>query len=210
MQVFEAALRLLSPFMPFITEELWSAVYNGKPPAKSIALTRYPQPGYRREAWDTHAQVEMQFVQELIVEIRALRKEIGVEEKAVVPAEVRAHASLQDLVEGNRDIIEKLARVNEVRFADAITAGLPKHSSPAFDVAIVYERTIDVAAERERLTKDIAKLEKNITNSERQLGNQSFLENAPAHIVEGLRKQDAENRLLLKKAREALDGLPPA
>jgi valyl-tRNA synthetase len=68
---------------------------------------------------------------------------------------------------------------------------------------------VDVAAERERLTKEIAKLEKNVVSAERQLGNESFLAKAPAHIVEGLKKQLDENRLLLKKAREALDGLPP-
>ncbi len=77
-----------------------------------------------------------------------------------------------------------------------------------FDIALDYQQQIDVPAERERLTKDIAKLEKNIANSERQLGNESFLSNAPPHIVEGLRKQDSENRLLLEKARVALAALP--
>jgi valyl-tRNA synthetase len=205
--VFEAALRLLSPFMPFITEELWHAVYDGNPPAKSIALTIYPN---SRETSDRHVTAieEMTFMQNLITEIRGLRKEIGVEEKTIVPIEVRADAVSRKIAEGNRDIVERLARVSGVRFVEQITAGLSKHSTAAFDVGILYERTIDVPAERERLTKDIAKYEKGLAAAERQLGNEAFLAKAPAHVVEGLKKQESETRLLLEKAKAALNVLP--
>jgi valyl-tRNA synthetase len=206
--VFEAALRLLSPFMPFLTEEIWHALYDGNPPAKSIALTRYPH------AADTPAAEaalkEMSLLQSLIVEVRALRKEIGVEEKAVMPIEVRIGASSQKTVKDGSVIVERLARASEVRFVDQITEGLSKHSTPEFDVAVVYERIVDVAAERERLTRDIAKYEKGLAAADRQLGNESFLQKAPASVVEGLKKQASEMRLLLEKARAALNGLPPA
>jgi valyl-tRNA synthetase len=207
--VFEASLRLLSPFMPFITEEIWQAIYNGNPPARSIALTQYPLAYYRLEAWNTYSQVEMQSLQSFIVEIRALRKEIGIEEKASTPVEIRTNASLRKIAEKNRDIIERLARANNIRFVDAISPNLTTRSTPAFDVAIVYERTIDVAAERDRLTKEIEKREKNIANADQKLGNPAFVEKAPAHIVEGLKKQRAEEQMLLEKARSALDALPP-
>jgi valyl-tRNA synthetase len=204
--VFEASLRLLSPIMPFITEELWHAVYDGNPPAKSIALTRYPVANAQSYG---QALGDMALLQSLITEIRALRKENGVEEKAVVPVEVRADANLNQIAEQNRDIIEKLARVSEVRFVEAITAGLSKHSTPAFDVAVVYEKTIDVAAERERLKKEIARLKKIIESGDRQLNNPGFLAKAPVHIVEGLKKQREEAKRLLDKARGDLDTLPP-
>ncbi len=205
-QVFECALRLLSPFMPFITEELWLAVYDGNPPAKSIALADYP---FEDEGMvDGAATTAMSLVQELITETRALRKEIGVEEKAIVPIELRTDAALRKIAEEHRDIIEKLARVAEVRFVDQISAGLSKHSTAGFDVAVIYERTVDAPAERERLTKDIAKYEKGLAAAERQLGNEGFLAKAPAHVVEGLKKQEAETRLLLEKAQAALASLP--
>jgi len=204
--VFESFLRLLSPFMPFITEEIWHALYDGNPPAKSIALTQYPTPGDGPA--DAAAQVEMGLLQGLIVEIRALRKEIGVEEKATVPIELRVHPDWGTAVERNALIVERLARVSEIRSVTEISPALAKHSTPGFDVAVIYERTIDVPAERARLTKDIEKYAKGIASAERQLGNEGFLAKAPAKVVEGLKKQESETRALLEKARAALGALP--
>ncbi len=203
--VFEASLRLLSPFMPFITEEIWHAVYDGNPPAKSIALTRYPL-GDELQVNDA-VLIDMGVLQSLITEVRALRKEIGVEEKAIVPIQVRTDAGMQIVFGENRAMVERLARVSEIHFVEQIETGLPKHSTFNFDIAVVYQRTVDVPAERDRLTKDIAKYEKGITAAERQLGNEGFLAKAPANVVEGLKKQEAETRLLLEKARAALENL---
>jgi valyl-tRNA synthetase len=72
---------------------------------------------------------------------------------------------------------------------------------------ILYKKPIDIPAEREHLTKDIAKYEKGLISAERQLGNEGFLAKAPAQVVEGLKKQEAETRLLLEKARAALQNL---
>ncbi len=204
-QVFEAALRLLSPFMPFLTEELWHAVYNSNPPAKSIALTHYPAAA---GVADSSALSAMNLVQALIVEVRALRKEVGVEEKAAVPIEVRTDEASQKIVVENRDIVERLARVNEVRFVQQITAGVSKHNTATFDVGVVYERTIDVAAERQRLAKEIARHEQAIANADRQLNNPGFMSKAPAHVIDGLKKQRESAQQLLDKAREDLKSLP--
>jgi valyl-tRNA synthetase len=205
--VFEAALRMLSPFMPFLTEEIWHALYDGNPPAKSIALTRFPLAA--PAGFDEVATEQMTLLQNLIVEVRALRKEIGVEEKATTPIELRADALTRSAAEKNTAIIERLARVSDVRFVNNITAGLSKHHAATFDVAVVYERTIDVTAERERLKRQIAEYEKVLANYEKQLGNPAFLAKAPAHVVEGMRKQEMDTRLLLEKARKTLASLPP-
>ena len=205
-QVFEASLRLMSPFMPFLTEEVWHAVYDGNPPVKSIALTSYP----KAEVTDESALQQMLLMQNLVVEIRALRKGIGVEEKASTPVEVRIDAALQAVVCENSAIVERLARVGEVKFVSEVSAGLSKHSAATFDVAVIYERTIDVPAETERLTRDIAKFEKGLAAAARQLGNEGFLAKAPVQVVEGLKKQEAETRLLLEKALAALADLPKA
>ncbi len=204
--VFEAALRMLSPFTPFLTEELWHAVYDGNPPAKSIALTRYPQPSPTLQ--DEADLTNMRLLQDFVTGIRWLRKENGVEEKATVPVELRIDASLKHVSEENHEIIERLARVSEVRMVQTISAGLKKHSAPEFDIAVIYERTIDAAAERERLKKEIARLEKGLESADRQLNNPGFIGKAPAHVVEGLKKQREETQRLLDKLRSDLDSLP--
>jgi valyl-tRNA synthetase len=214
--VFEASLRLLSPFMPFLTEEIWHTLYDAKPPKKSIALATYPA---AREIQTDPAFGDMDFVQTLVQEIRALRKEIGIDEKTSVLIEVAAPTALDimnvsdlfsRLVNQHEtvEIIKRLAKVDRLSVVKSVRQGFPRRSTVYFDVAVIYERTIDVAAERERLTKDIAKYEKGLAAAERQLGNEAFLAKAPAHVVEGLKKQEAETRLLLEKARAALEALP--
>jgi valyl-tRNA synthetase len=208
--VFEAALRLLSPFMPFLTEELWHAVYNGNPPAKSIALTRYPQAG----AFRTEPQTDMEKVQGLIVDVRALRKQTGAEEKEEVPIRIHcirsaASEKLEEVFLNNRDIIERLAKVSKIDISQMSLSGSNIRSNSDFEVQVLYEKQTDVIAERERLTKERAKVEKVIVNSERQLNNPGFTAKAPTHIVEGLRKQLGEARRLQDKIRGDLVALPP-
>jgi valyl-tRNA synthetase len=203
-QVFESALRLLSPFMPFITEEIWHAIYDGNPPAKSIALTRYPQ---GKAAIDDFSVESMLFLQNVIVAVRALRKEAGVEEKLSIPIEIRTDDVHEKVIAANRDLVERLARVSEVRFTNAISPDLAKHQTSGYEVSVVYQRTVDIPAEREKLTKEIAHLEKIIANADRQLNNPGFTAKAPPHIVEGLKKQRDEAQQLLDKVRRDLDGL---
>jgi valyl-tRNA synthetase len=202
---FESALRLLSPFMPFLTEEIWHALYNQQPPAKSIALTRYPQA--TDFPADPVAASAMKTLQDLIVTVRALRKELGVPEKESTPIQIHANNRIVALADANQDMLSRMARVASVEFASEPLSGSNARSTPDFDVAVIYERQIDIAAERERLTKDLAKYEKGLTAAERQLNNEAFTAKAPAHIIEGLRKQHAETKTLYDKTKAALDAL---
>ncbi|SNT21218.1 valyl-tRNA synthetase [Granulicella rosea] len=206
--VFEAALRLLSPFMPFITEEIWHALYQGKPPAKSIALTRYPL------AVDVYADEPsvpaMEQLQQLIVTVRGLRKEMGVPEKEAAPILIHGSAQVTEMAIANADVLAKMARVSGVSPSVEPLTGNAARSTASFDVQVIYERVIDVPAERERLTKDLAKYEKGLLAAEKQLGNEGFVARAPAHIVEGLKKQAAETRVLYDKTKAGLDALPQA
>ncbi len=204
--VFEAALRLLSPFMPFLTEEIWHALYAGAPPAKSIALTRYPQASDFPSSALTLAAMET--MQELITTIRALRKDLNVPEKEATPIHLHAGARVIALAGAHSDMLGRLARVSAVEIVDDPLSGTNARSTPSFDVAVIYERQIDIPAERERLTKDLAKFNKQIDANEARLGDPKFTEKAPAHIVEGLRKQTEELRILRDKAQGGLDALP--
>jgi valyl-tRNA synthetase len=197
--LFEAALRLLHPVMPFITEEIWQAVYDGKPPMQSIALVPYPQSNEKQI--DTATETRMAVLQDLIVSIRNVRAELKVEPKQRVPILVFApEAEIQDLFKENQSAVERLAGVEQIEFVNNSLAKLAGARSTArFDVHVIYEKKIDVAAERERLTKELEKIEKEIANGQRQLSNEGFLSKAPAKVVEGLRKRAEELRVLREK-----------
>ncbi len=205
--IFEGALRLLSPFMPFVTEELWHAFYQGQAPHKSIALGTYPQPDEKQV--DLAAETEMAILQDLIVNVRAIRADLKVESpKTRTPIRIFAEPDVRRIVEQNREAVEKLASVSDVTFADkSLAKEAGARSTARFDVSVLYEQKIDRAAERQRLEKEVAKLESEIAGAERQLANQRFLDKAPAQVVEGLRKGLQEKRVLLEKVHTALEGL---
>ena len=165
MNLFDGALRLLHPVMPFITEEIWHAMYDGQPPLKSIALAAYPAADEAQI--DLATETEMSILQDLIVSVRNLRAELKVEPKVKVPIEVFAHEpEIRRLIEQNRGAVERLGSVESLKFVESALAGSAGVRSTArFDVLVLYEKKVDVAAERERLNKDLEKIEKEIANS---------------------------------------------
>ncbi len=204
-RVFEAALRLLSPFMPFLTEEVWHALYDGAPPRRSIALAPYPSAGCSGGAAqsDQAVEIQMAILQELIAALRALRKDLGVEEKRLPAAQLSRYA----IPSGCLGFVLRLGRISEIVSVDRLAAGSNVRSAFHFDVAIVYDRAADAAAERDRLEKELARMEKEAANAGRQLANQGFLAKAPSHVVEGLRRRAGELDLLIPKTRAAFDRL---
>jgi valyl-tRNA synthetase len=205
--LFDAALRLLHPIMPFITEEIWQAMYEGKPALKSIALAPFPQSDEKQ--FDLAAEAEMAILQDLIVSIRNLRAELKVEPKVKVPIEVYAHEpEICKMIDHNRGAVERLATVEKIAFVEGSLAKVAGARSTArFDVHVLYERKIDVASECERLKKELEKFEKGIANGQRQLGNENFLAKAPQNVVEGLRQQQVELAVLKEKTVSKLKEL---
>jgi valyl-tRNA synthetase len=203
--VFESSLRMLSPFMPFITEEIWHAFYDGHPPARSIALMPYPVS--TQKEIDAKAEAEMAQLQSLIVSVRSARKDAAVPERESVPILLRTDDVA--VFEQNLATIQRLARVTTLEVVPKLPEGLAHRATPAFDVAVVYEKAVDTKAERERLSKEFSKLEKEKENSDRQLTNESFLAKAPAPVVEGIRRRNAELATLIERTRATLNSLPP-
>ena len=205
--LFDASLRLLHPVMPFITEEIWQAMYEGNPPLKSIALAAFPQADENQ--FDLGAETEMAILQDLIVSVRNLRAELKVEQKAKVPVEVFAHeGEIRKMIEQNHVAVERLANVESITFVESsLSNKAGARSTARFDVHVIYEKKIDVAAECERLKKELEKIEKELGNNQRQLGNEQFLAKAPAKVVEGLRTRGEELLVLREKAQSKLKEL---
>jgi valyl-tRNA synthetase len=205
--LFDASLRLLHPVMPFITEEIWQAIYEGNPPLKSIALAPYPQADEKQ--FDLAAETEMAILQDLIVNVRNVRAELKVEPKVKVPIELFAQEpGIRSMIEQNHGAVERLANVENISFVDgSLAKQAGARSTARFDVHVIYERKIDVAAERGRLKKELERLEKEFANNQRQLGNEQFLSKAPEKVVEGLRRREQELKGMLEKLKNQMDGL---
>jgi valyl-tRNA synthetase len=198
---------LLHPVMPFITEEIWYAIYDGNPPLKSIALAPYPQADEKQ--LDLAAETEMAILQDLIVSVRNLRAELKVDQKQRVPVQVfGSDPEIRRLVEQNQGSVKRLANIEKIEFVENSLAKMSGVRSTArFDVHVIYERKIDVAVERERLKKELEQIEKEYANGQRQLANEQFLAKAPAKVVEGIRKRAQELEILREKVKSKLDEL---
>jgi valyl-tRNA synthetase len=205
---FDAALRLLHPFMPFLTEELWQQLPQ-RAGTKSIALGRYPS---SKESWsDAEATKEYGLVQEIIQSLRTIRAEMKLDPKKKVAAEFfSSDAWARGVIETNKDGILRLAILSELA---VLSKKLPEggggaRSTAEFDVRIPYATdTMDVAAEGSRLRKEMEGLQRAIASKEGQLGNETFRSRAPEKIIKQMEEALAAQRIELQKMEQRLRSL---
>jgi valyl-tRNA synthetase len=211
--VLERALRLLHPFMPFITEELWQRVMarDGAEPATqgvSIALQPFPtaEPAWR----DEEAERQMAALQEAITNFRNIRAEMKIDLKRKVPGEIyTADAALRELARQLTPAFERLAAVSPLVLLDwppSKEGGVIRHTQH-FDVRVPLAGAVDVAAERQRLEKERERLLRQHESLTKQLANPAFLGRAPKQVVEGARRALVENAAQQKKVEETLASL---
>jgi valyl-tRNA synthetase len=203
---FETALRLLHPAMPFLTEELWQRLAKGHPNRPvSIALATYPQ--YSATNTDFVAEREIEVLQDIVTLARTLRTEMQLDPKLALEGTLYSRGDALKVGRAHTEAIQKLANVKlEFHEDGAPASGLAMRSTPLFDL-VLHVPKVQVEALRKRLQKEKEQLEKNIANSERQLGDETFLSRAPAHVVDSIRAKLAEYKAQLEKVNKALDGL---
>ena len=204
---FDAALRLLHPFMPFLTEELWHRLPQPAR-AKSIALDKYPEA--RKEWKNARAQDQFSLVQEIIVALRNIRAEMKLDPKKKIGAEFSSEdAETRSFVAANRDGILRLAILSDLKiFGERLPqSGGAVRSTSQFDVRIAYSEAVDVAAEKARLKKEIDGLQKAVASKEKQLADDTFRSRAPEKIIRGLEATLAEQLVELEKNVERLGQL---
>jgi valyl-tRNA synthetase len=198
LSVLEQALRLLHPFMPYITEELWQQLPGvGKQllhPAycqaePTIMLTGYPEP--QPAAIDEAIEMQMQALIDLITRVRNIRSEMNIKPSEPIPILIGApEGKLRSVFAANTNQISRLLRASEVSISDRLEA--PQASARAVlvggaEVAVPLEGLIDFAQERQRLTKEIEKLGAEAAKLQAQLANPQFAERAPAEKVAEVR-----------------------
>jgi valyl-tRNA synthetase len=204
---FDQALKLLHPFMPFLTEELWHRLPQPAR-AKSIALDTYPEG--RKEWKNARAQEQFSLLQEIIVALRNIRAEMKLDPKKKIGAEFSSEdAETRSFVATNRDGILRLAILSELKILGERLpqSGGAVRSTSQFDVRIAYSEAVDVAAEKARLKKEIDGLQKAVASKEKQLADETFRSRAPEKIIRGLQTTLAEQLVELEKNVERLGQL---
>lgn len=200
--ILEIALRMLHPFMPYLTEELWLKLPGAsaemlapayKNAGATIMLTAFP-PG-DESAIDAPAEAEMQSVIELIKKVRNIRSEMNIKPSDKVAVHVAANVEIQANFTANEAQIKKLARADSIVLGDSLD--VPKASAKAVlsggaEIAVPLEGLIDFDKERERLQNQIAKLDTELQRLNGQLSNANFVERAPAEKVQELRERKEE------------------
>ncbi|HKD63100.1 MAG TPA: valine--tRNA ligase [Candidatus Acidoferrales bacterium] len=201
---FDAALRLLHPIMPFLTEELWHKLPQ-RATARSIALDKFPEP---RTQWtDDDAEREMATLQEIIIAARNIRAEMKVDQKKKIAADFSsADPAIRALVQQNLDPLLRLASLSALQISSGRldSAGAALRSTAQFDLRIAYGDTIDKAAEVARLTKERDRLSKDIASKKARLADETFLSKAPTKIVDELKATLASRQIEHEKVLNCL------
>ncbi|HEU0160774.1 MAG TPA: class I tRNA ligase family protein, partial [Rhizomicrobium sp.] len=198
-------LRLLHPFMPFITEELWAR--TAETPRDTLLLVAdwpvlAPPPGA------ADAIAEMQWVIDLIKGVRSVRSEMNVPAGAKIPL-VLTGASAQSAARLARhvDVIATLARLSAAEAAPAIPSGSAQFVLGEAVVALPLGDVIDFARERVRLEKDLKKAQDEIARFDAKLGNEQFVAKAPEDVLEEQRAKRAEAAALAERLAAAIGRL---
>jgi valyl-tRNA synthetase len=208
LEVLEAALRLLHPITPFVTEELWQrvsvlAARRGASEQTSVMVQPYPQPEPARI--DPAADAELTLLKRIVDACRNLRGEMNLSPAARVPL---ALTPRDPRSEGFVPYLMALARLSAVERVDALAdvegAG-PAPVAVVGDYRLMLKVEVDVAAERERLGKEIARLQGEIGKAEGKLANGSFVERAPAAVVDQERRRLADFQSTLSKLSDQLE-----
>ncbi len=205
--LFENLLKIVHPFMPFITEELWQLIENrltsNENIGESISTSVYP--ALNESFIDSEAEKEMNFVQEIITAIRNIRGEMNIPPSKFVTVIIKS-SRVKDY---QIDYIKKLARVEDLKVDEQIEK--PKASASSVlkncEIYIPLKGVIDLDIERNRLQKEIARIEGALTGIRKKLSNEKFVNNAAKDVVEKerIKEKDWENNL--SKLKEILSNL---
>ncbi len=202
--VLDQIYALLHPFMPFITEELW-AIKGAEGPKRETMLAL--RNGRRSKAWRTpRPRAEIGWVVDLISEIRSLRAEMNLTSETELLL-VGADAALQARAVRWDETMRKLARLSRLGFAEAAPKATAQLLVRGGLAAMPLEGVIDLAAEKARLAKEIAKLETDVKKLDAKLANEGFLAKADEEVIEEHRERREETAARIDKLNAALGRL---
>ncbi|MFJ8308211.1 MULTISPECIES: valine--tRNA ligase [unclassified Streptomyces] len=194
-EVLDVMLRVLHPIVPFVTDTLWTTLTGGE----SLVVADWPKDsGFRDEA----AEREIELVQQVVTEVRRFRSDQGLQPGQKVPAELTLTGTA---LAPHEAAIRQLLRLQPAGEGFHATASLPVAGAT---VALDLSGTIDVEAERKRLTKDLAAAEKEKADANKKLGNEAFLAKAPDNVVDKIRTRLAKAEADIERISNQIAALP--
>ena len=199
--VLDTILKLLHPFMPFVTEELWQRSSQRN---EMLALSAWPD--YGESVVDAKADAEIDWIIRFISEVRSVRSEMN------VPPRARLTVLLKDAGEENlrrltvhEGVVQHLARLQEVRRSDGeVPAGSVQTVLDEATLILPVGDVIDIGEEKSRLQRELDKVDGDLAKLDTKLGNRKFIERAPEHVVEEQRERKADAEQTRGKLSEAL------
>ncbi len=210
--LLEAILRLAHPIIPFITEELWQKVsvvagVRREDEDTSIMIQAYPSAESTEE---TAEEKRMNTLKAMVEAVRNLRGEMQLSPSERIPLYVSGPQAQSLEAAPYLEFLARLEAVKHVDSIDSVNSGSIAPVSIVGDFKLMLDVKIDIAAERERLTKEITQVENEVMKAERQLSNENFVARAPAAVVEEQRRRLAANSEQLTKLKDQLAKLPQA
>lgn len=209
--VLETTMRLLHPFAPFVTEEIWQRLPKPRQLPESLMITVFPRADSTFH--DAEAEAEIAMIQQVVVACRMLKTTYKISPaKQVDVVVVAAQEADRSKITAFKDAVERGAKVAATIVADASRVDelgqAARHVvGPKLWVAMPLGGLIDPAAERARIAKDIAKTEKEIATLEGKLGNRNFVDRAPAEVIAEHRARLADEQAVLARLGDALQTL---
>jgi valyl-tRNA synthetase len=202
-------LLMLHPIMPFLTEELWKDGVEG--PARTSMLVSAQWPTYSADLGDAAADAEIDWIIRLVSEVRSVRAQMNVPAGAKIPLVLRgASPETVDRIARNKDMIERLARLDSIKASDETPAGAIQSVLDEATLFLPLADVIDIDAERARLAKEIGRIEGEIKKIDGKLGNEKFLSKAPEAVIEEQRERRTDAEQTRAKLADALGRLEGA
>jgi valyl-tRNA synthetase len=207
--VRDEILKLLHPFTPFVTEELWKVTAEGGPARDGLlALASWPKP---MTVADEEAEAEIGWVIDLVTAIRSVRAEMNITMATEIPLVlVGVSAATKERAERWAEVIRRLARLTNIAVVASAPAGAVQLIVRGEVAALPLAGVIDFAAEQARLEKELARVDADIARIDSKLANADFISRAPEEVVEGEREKREEAQARRVKILEALARLKGA
>ena len=201
LQFFEILLKMMHPFMPFITEELWQALYERQPGESIMRAELHMETS---TDYDRQLCAAVDELKEIVTNVRAVRSQKNIAPKEKLTLEVVDAADLRQRPQGGVEALKKMANLEAVNVVSEKSKGSASFLVGTAEYAVPLGNLIDLDAERKKLEAELQRIEGFLVSVQKKLANERFVQNAPAAVVDMERKKKADAEQKIASIEETL------